>query len=256
MRSLAASASAAAAARAKAPAAPAPVPSPVDPRAEEFRRILGVQFFVGQAQRAIELLSDGGLLVVPAAPALKNLPWDAPYREALLQADVALTDSSLMVLLWNLLQRDSIPRLSGLEYLLALLRLPALRQPGQSFWIMPSPASADTNLAWLRQHGIPVSPEDVYLAPIYSSCISDEPLLLALRHRRPAHIVVALGGGTQERLGLYLKRHLRPLPAIHCIGWLFRCLSQPSRFIPRYWSARKLVSLMFRYRDRLPVPQP
>jgi UDP-N-acetyl-D-mannosaminuronic acid transferase (WecB/TagA/CpsF family) len=88
--------------------------------------------------------------------------------------------------------------------------------------------------------------------------------------------MLTIGGGTQEKLGFYLKRHLSFLPAIHCIGaaiaflsgdqvripawadqlflgWLFRCLYQPSRYIPRYWEARKLFSLMHRYRDRLPA---
>ena len=68
-------------------------------RSQEFRQILGLRFFVGGAQRAIELLANGGLLVVPAAPALKNLSQDLAYREALLQADVAIADSSLMVML-------------------------------------------------------------------------------------------------------------------------------------------------------------
>jgi UDP-N-acetyl-D-mannosaminuronic acid transferase (WecB/TagA/CpsF family) len=87
---------------------------------------------------------------------------------------------------------------------------------------------------------------------------------------------VTIGGGTQERLGLYLKRNLQPLPAIHCIGaaiaflsgdqvriplwadrlylgWLFRCLSEPGRYVPRYWSARKLIGIMLRYREQMPV---
>jgi N-acetylglucosaminyldiphosphoundecaprenol N-acetyl-beta-D-mannosaminyltransferase len=247
----------------------------------EFRQILGLRFFVGGAQRAIELLADGGLLVVPAAPALKNLACDLPYREALLQADIAIADSSLMVMLWNFMQKDNIRRLSGLEYLAELLTLSDAREPGGSFWIMPSPASAATNLAWLRQQGIEVLPEDVYLAPVYPAAIEpavikDEALLQAIRDRRPRHIIVTLGGGTQERLGYYLKQNLWPLPSIHCIGaaiaflsgdqvripmwadrlylgWLFRCLSEPARYVPRYWSARKLVGLMLRYRERLPV---
>jgi UDP-N-acetyl-D-mannosaminuronic acid transferase (WecB/TagA/CpsF family) len=92
-------------------------------------------------------------------------------------------------------------------------------------------------------------------------------------------VVVTIGGGTQERLGLYLKRHLSYLPAIHCIGaaiaflsgdqvhiptwadrrylgWLFRCVSNPKRFVPRYWDARQLFGLMVRYRDTLPVAPP
>jgi hypothetical protein len=105
--------------------------SAVEPaiRSEEFCQILGGRFFVGGAQRAIELLAKGGLLVVPDAPALKNLPHDDGYREALLQADVAIADSSLMVTVWNLIQKDSIRRLSGLEYLPQGARSQKLRQP-------------------------------------------------------------------------------------------------------------------------------
>lgn len=242
-----------------------------------FRRILGVKFFVGGAREAIELLSDGGLLVVPAAPALKNLPVDIAYREALLEADFAIADSALMVLVWNFIQRDSIRRLSGLEYLIELLTVPAVKKASGSFWIMANPESADRNLTWLAAHGVDVLPEDVYLAPFYGSSIEDEALLQKIRQRKPRHIIVTIGGGTQERLGLYLKRNLEALPAIHCIGaaiaflsgdqvqipwwadrfylgWVFRCISEPKRYVPRYWSARKLVSLMVRFRGGLPVP--
>jgi N-acetylglucosaminyldiphosphoundecaprenol N-acetyl-beta-D-mannosaminyltransferase len=254
--------------------------SAVEPgtRGAEFRQILGVRFFVGGAQRAIDLLAKGGLLVVPAAPALKNLSRDLAYREALLQSDLAITDSSLMVMIWNFTQKDNIRRLSGLEYLSELLSRPEVRGIGGAFWIMAGQESATTNLAWLRQQGIEVLPEDVYLAPIYHGVIDDEPLLRAIRDRRPRHVIITLGGGTQERLGFYLKKNLHPLPAIHCIGaaiaflsgdqvhipmwadrlylgWLFRCLSEPSRYVPRYWSARKLISLLLRYRERLPVSQ-
>jgi len=191
-------------------------------------------------------------------------------------ADVALADSGLMVMIWNLVQKDHIPRLSGLKYLRELLTHPDVKQPGRSLWIMASPTSAAKNLAWLREQGIAVPRECVYLAPMYGEIIEDERLLRQIRECRPAHVIVTVGGGTQERLGLYLKRNLTPLPAIHCIGaaiaflsgdqvqiprwadrmylgWLFRCLSEPKRYVPRYWSARKLVSLMLRYREVLPI---
>jgi UDP-N-acetyl-D-mannosaminuronic acid transferase (WecB/TagA/CpsF family) len=90
--------------------------------------------------------------------------------------------------------------------------------------------------------------------------------------------VVTIGGGTQERLGLYLKQNLSYLPAIHCIGaaiaflsgdqvhipvfadklylgWLYRCISDPRRYVPRYWEARRLLGLMVRYRSELPPLQ-
>jgi len=241
---------------------------------EPFRQILGIKFFTGGVVEAVDRISTGGLLVVPAAPALKDIPWNLSYREALLNADLTITDSAFMVLIWNISQRDSIQRLSGLTYLRELLQRQDLRKPGNTFWVMASPSSAVRNTAWLRSNGFGVAPEDVYLAPLYKDEIADEALLAKLRERRPRHIVLTLGGGTQERLGYYLKRNLDFRPAIHCIGaaiaflsgdqvripvwadrfylgWLFRCVSE-SRYVSRYWSARKLLPLILRYRDSLP----
>ena len=36
------------------------------------------------------------------------------------------------------------------------------------------------------------------------------------------------------------------------VGWLFRSIAQPRIFIPRFWSARTLPWLMWKYRDQLP----
>ena len=241
-----------------------------------MHRILGIDFFDGPAADAIVILRRGGLLVVPAAPALKDLDTNADYRESLLNADLAITDSAFMVLIWNMLQSEKIRRLSGLEYLRELLRDPDVRHSGNTLWIMASPVSAKRNIEWLAQQGIAIAQDCLYMAPIYGNgAISDPALLERLQQLRPRHVVVTLGGGTQERLGLYLKRNLEHLPAIHCVGaaiaflsgdqvripvwadrfylgWLLRSLSEPTRYVPRYWGARKLFALMFRYRDRLP----
>ncbi len=243
-----------------------------------FQRILGVDFFCGTAHQTIAQMKGGGLLVVPAAPALKDLPTNAAYREALLHADLAITDSAFMVLIWNFISRERVPRVSGLEYLKELLLEPDLREPGNTLWIMASPKSAATNISWLRSQGIDLRDQDIYMAPLYKGEIVDGPLLEKMRVHRYRHVVVTVGGGTQERLGLYLKRNLGYLPAIHCIGaaiaflsgdqvhiptwadktgmgWLLRCLSKPTAYVPRYWAARKLVWLMLRYRSELPPLQ-
>jgi N-acetylglucosaminyldiphosphoundecaprenol N-acetyl-beta-D-mannosaminyltransferase len=242
-----------------------------------FQQILGVRFFVGDAHGAIsEVSRKGGLVVVPAAPALKNLAVDKGYREALLGADFAIADSAFMVLVWNLIDSNRIPKLSGLKYLRALVAQPEFQTLGNTFWVMPTPAGAQRNLRWLRQNGVDVANEDVYLAPIYGQAISDDELLARIEERRPRHIILGLGGGTQERLGLFLKQRLSYRPAIHCIGaaiaflsgdqvhipvwadalylgWLYRTMADPRRFVPRYWDARHLAPLMLKYRDRLPV---
>jgi UDP-N-acetyl-D-mannosaminuronic acid transferase (WecB/TagA/CpsF family) len=237
---------------------------------------LGVDFFQGTAAEAVARMEGGGLLVVPAAPALKDLGTNANYREALLNADLTIADSAFMVIVWNRLQRDSITRLSGLEYLRELLTKPYIHEPGNCIWIMANPQSAKRNLDWLAAQGITVPDECVSLAPMYGSEIEDKPLLEMLERVRPKHVILTVGGGTQERLGLYLKRNLSYLPAIHCIGaaiaflsgdqvkipvwadrnylgWLYRSVSEPRRYVPRYWEARKLFLMLFRYRERLPI---
>jgi UDP-N-acetyl-D-mannosaminuronic acid transferase (WecB/TagA/CpsF family) len=241
----------------------------------QFQTILGVDFFCGNAHDAIERMRNGGLLVVPAAPALKDLPENAAYREALLHADLAITDSAFMVLIWNAISKRRVPRVSGLEYLKELLREPDVREPGSTLWIMASPKSARTNIEWLRSQGFELRNEDIYMAPMYQGDIVDPALIQTMTAHRYRHVIVTIGGGTQERLGLYLKRSLPYLPAIHCIGaaiaflsgdqvyiptwadktgtgWLFRCVSKPGAYIPRYWGARKLLWLLLRYRTQLP----
>ncbi|HEY1803082.1 MAG TPA: WecB/TagA/CpsF family glycosyltransferase [Terracidiphilus sp.] len=248
--------------------------------ATRYETILGVRFFIGTAQDAIDEISrKGGLVVVPSAPGLKNLPRDQTYRDALLGADFAIADSGLMVLLWNLMQRNRIPKLSGLKYLRVLIEQEDFRQPGGSFWVMPSPKAAERNMVWLRHTGVLVNDEDSYVAPIYNGEIRDVQLIERLDQRRPKHVILGVGGGTQEQLGFYLKQNLSYRPAIHCIGaaiaflsgdqvripswidelglgWLWRSISNPRRFVPRYWNARHLVPLMLRYRDRMPLERP
>ena len=245
-----------------------------------FHRILGIEFFDGSATDAIEIMRAGGLLVVPSAPTLKDIESNLDYRDSILNADLAITDSAFMVLVWNLLQPNRIKRLSGLRYLHHLLREPDVRRPGNALWIMASPISARRNRDWLRGQRITLPDDNIYLAPMYNGGpIVDPPLLERIDRLRPQHIIVTVGGGTQERLGLYLKRNLSYRPAIHCIGaaiaflsgdqvripiwadryylgWLFRSLSEPKRYIPRYWDARKLLPLMLRYRSELPALKP
>jgi N-acetylglucosaminyldiphosphoundecaprenol N-acetyl-beta-D-mannosaminyltransferase len=244
-------------------------------RGGNSRRILGIDFFSGGPREAIARIRPGGLLVVPAAPALMNLSSDDGYRRALLEADLAITDSAFMVMVWNLLEGDNLRRLSGLEYFSELIGDPEFRRDGSALYVMASAESARTNVAWLESQGIRIEPHQIYIAPVYRHEVKDPALLERILSFRPRHIVITVGGGIQERLGLYLKLSLDYLPAIHCIGaaiafrsgdqviippiadrlslgWLFRCLWRPGSYVPRYWAARKLAWLLFSYRAQLP----
>jgi N-acetylglucosaminyldiphosphoundecaprenol N-acetyl-beta-D-mannosaminyltransferase len=242
----------------------------------QYRHILGIRFYVGKAHEAVERGARPGLVIVPAAPALVEMSRDANYRQALLEADLVITDSGLMVIFWNIMMKDSIHRVSGLRYLKVLLQRPEFRKPHAVLWVMPSEQSSRRNMRWLCSQDCPTQPEDCYVAPKYDSReIEDEELLKLIRKRQPRHIIIGLGGGVQERLGLYLKRRCDHGPAIHCIGaaigflsgdqvripawadqwvlgWLFRCASNPGRFVPRYAKGLRLPITLWRYRNRMP----
>ncbi len=241
-----------------------------------YRRILGIRFFIGDTPAAVELGVRAGLVVVPAAPALMELARDREYREALLEADLAVTDSGFLVLLWNTMKLDRIQRVSGLAYLKTLMARPEFREPGTVLWVMPSQDSLERNVGWLNAEGYPTLKEDCYVAPKYSSGkIVDKALVELINERNPRHVIIGLGGGVQEKLGLYLKKQCTARPAIHCIGaaigfltgdqvkipawadqwilgWLFRCAANPRRFVPRYAKALMLPMVLWRYHDRMP----
>jgi N-acetylglucosaminyldiphosphoundecaprenol N-acetyl-beta-D-mannosaminyltransferase len=149
-----------------------------------FQQILGVRFFVGDAQGAIDEVSQhGGLVVVPAAPALKNLAVDKGYREALLGGGFCHCRQRFHGAAVEFDRSQSHSKLSGLKYLRALIEEPDFRSLGNTFWVMPTAGSAQRNLRWLRQSGVNVANEDVYLAP---SMGRDLGRRVAGAHRRAA----------------------------------------------------------------------
>lgn len=242
-----------------------------------LRRILGVDFFVGTIEQATDRAVEGGLVVAPSAPGLAvDLVKSASYREALTTADMAVTDSGYMVLLWRLFTGEKLPRHSGLKLIRAVLAREDLKAPGAIFWVMPSAEESARNLAWLQGQGFATTEADVYLAPHYKpGPIHDEALLERIEARRPRVVMLAIGGGVQERLGCGLRERLSYRPGILCLGaaiafltggqasippwadrlflgWLLRLLSSPRKFWRRYWDALRLAPLLNRHRDRLP----
>jgi N-acetylglucosaminyldiphosphoundecaprenol N-acetyl-beta-D-mannosaminyltransferase len=112
-------------------------------------------------------------------------------------------------------------------------------------------------------------------ASVSSDDVEDRALLTILEQRKPKHIIIGIGGGTQEKLGLYLREHLSYRPAIHCIGaalafltgdqkpipmwadrlylgWFFRLARAPRRYARRFSPAFRLPGMIWRYGEELP----
>ena len=239
-------------------------------------QILGVRFFNGPAIEIVDLVSrTGGMVVAPAAPSMVNLRYDRDYRDALAAAEFAIADSGWMVLLWKIMAGRRLTRISGLAYTKRLLEHETVRNANAVIWIVPSPSARDKLVDLLRCREIPVADANVYVAPRYARPVRDETLLDRIRHQGPAHIVIAVGGGKQDKLGHYLKPRLDYKPAIHCIGaalgfltgdqikipgwadrlylgWLLRLFAQPHIFIPRLTRALELPWLIIKYGEKLP----
>jgi UDP-N-acetyl-D-mannosaminuronic acid transferase (WecB/TagA/CpsF family) len=242
---------------------------------DSFRKILGVRFYISELEGLLDLLEDGGLIVFPSAPVMVRLADDPAHREAMESADIAVTDSAYMVILWLLRTGERVRRISGLRLLRGLFARGGLWGRGDTFWVMPSAGDAEGNIAWLRANGFDVSAEDAYVAPMYprQGPISDPGLLELLGKRRPKWVFIALSGGVQERLGADLRARLGYKPSILCIGgaiaflsgrqtaipvwadrlalgWLLRFISSPAAFSAKLRGVERLAPMIWKYGSR------
>ena len=110
-----------------------------------------------------------------------------------------------------------------------------------------------------------------YLAPIYKTNkeLNDKKLLKKITKIKPNFIMINLGGGTQEVLGLYLKKNLKFKSSIICtggaisfftgdqapinnfidtfyLGWLIRLIFNPFIFFKRFMYALKLLPIVMK----------
>jgi len=239
------------------------------------RQILGIQFFNGDVDEAVaSMIRDGGFLVAPSGTCFARLREDETYRRAVVAADLAIADSGLMVVLWRLLRRESVQRISGLKYSKRLLA--RLKGEGtEVFWVLPTESARQKLFDWSRREAVSIDRENSYVAPRYGSDVEDRKLIALIQEHRPMHVIIAIGSGAQEKLGYYLREHLSYRPAIHCIGaalgfitgdqpaipdwadrfflgWLWRLVAQPSIFISRLSRALELPWLIWKYGEKLP----
>lgn len=237
-------------------------------------KILGIDFFNGQVEEVVDILKDGGLLVVPSGPGLASIPNDITYYKSLRSADLVIADSGYMALLWNTTHSVKVNRISGLEFLTVFFSDEEIINENDLFLVNPRKEESDSNLIYLNNNGYKLSDDHSYIAPIYEkNKIEDEALLEILEEKKPKYVIINLGGGVQEVLGAYLKKNLSYKPAIICtgaaiafltgeqahipnwadklfLGWLIRCIEKPKQFIPRYLNAFKLMTVMLQFNPK------
>ena len=240
------------------------------------RQVLGIRFFNGSADEAIQLMTQGGgFLVAPSGTCFARLREDETYRRAILAADLAIADSGLMVVLWRLFRGEKIERNSGLKYLRHLLAEIKGERSGIVFWVVPSERARQKLFEWSERGTFQLTSESCHVAPRYGLEVEDRTLLKLIEQHRPAQVIIAIGSGAQEKLGHYLRENLSYRPAIHCIGaalgfvtgdqaaipdwadrlyvgWLWRLFAQPRTFVPRLARGLELPWLLWKYGDTLP----
>ncbi len=238
-------------------------------------QILGIKFYNGLVNGVFDFLNEkGGLLTVPAAPALVTIKEDKEYYNALLKSDIVIPDSGYMVLIWNIFFKNKLKKISGLEFINHFLSQSDRVNQGKLFLINPSELDGQINTQYLKNSGFDLEETYNYTAPFYKNNIVDVNLLDQLEKHTPKWILINIGGGTQEKLGFYLKENLTYKPVILCtgaalafktgrqgkmpkwmdqiyLGWLHRCFSNPKTFIPRYLKGFKLLSLVLKHKNNI-----
>ena len=239
-------------------------------------KILGIDFFNESIDKCYNhLKSNGGLLTVPSGPGLASIPDEAVYYQSLLNSDVVIADSGYMALIWNMISKQKVKRISGLAFINFFVEAyPKEEIFKQIFLVNPTPDEQRANLAYYQSLGVSISEENCYLAPMYKAGeIMDAELLKILDVQKPHWVFLNIGGGVQEILGSWLKDNLSYKPSIICtgaaiafktgkqvdipvwadeayLGWFFRIWSSPAKYYRRYWDALSLANLLFHYKSK------
>lgn len=236
----------------------------------------GVKFWNGSLDVLIETLErEGGYMVVPAAPAMCDMPVDRYYATALVEANFAVIDSGYVAILMMLENLRLVNRISGLRFLQRFLdpASPAQIHRKKVLWVMPSSNEKELLASYLKNSGFADDLQRYYLAPFYrtSKDFQDQILVDQISLFRPDWVILCIGGGKQEKLANCLCKRFGNSIRVVCtgaaisfltggqaniptwadrmfLGWFFRMLKNPKLFGKRYLSALKLPLVVHRIR--------
>jgi N-acetylglucosaminyldiphosphoundecaprenol N-acetyl-beta-D-mannosaminyltransferase len=236
------------------------------------RRLFNIPFCCDPYEKISPLFKDKKFIVVPSGPGLSEIDTNPKYYDALQNADFALPDSGLMVLLLKFISIN-IKKLSGPKFFRELVQENTLKREHSIFTIDPSDMLSENNRRYLNSIEIPITSAYQYVAPMYEVSDIVDPELISVLEALPIppdFILINLGGGIQERLGFYIKNKYSKSVNIICtgaaisiingdqtnikywvdkyhLGWFKRIISSPNPYFIRYVKAVRFIWIFFKY---------
>ena len=213
-----------------------------------------------------KIINKKGLFVFPSAPGLASIDEKDNYHDSLKRADYVFFDSGFFVLLLKLLKNINVKKFSGYKFLSFFFQHLKYNNNKSVLSIDPNKKFSKSNKEYLKKLG--VKKVYNYLAPKYdANNVVDKKLLKKIIKLKLNYILINIGGGTQEVLGLYLKKNLKTNVTILCtggaisfftgdqapinnlidrfyLGWFVRLIFNPFTFYKRYLYALKLFPMV------------
>ena len=217
-----------------------------------------------------KIIEKKGLFLFPSGPGLASIETEKKYFEALKAANYNFFDSGYFVLLLRYLKKIKVNKLSGYIFIKSFLKYIKKNNNKKLFLIDPSIKLSLSNRKLFKKKGVIKKNLYNYIAPQYNpKLILDKKLLNIIKKIRPDYILINIGGGTQEILGLYIKKNINFKCTILCngaaisfftgdqapinafldkffFGWLIRIIFNPIIFLPRYLRTIKLISIVLK----------
>ena len=231
----------------------------------KFKGITFKNFDIKDFKKIIE---KKGLFLFPSGPGLSTIEKEMPYLRALKNADYNFFDSGYFVLLLKYFKKIDVNKFSGYLFIKLFLEYIKKNNNKKLFLVDPNIRLSVSNTKLFNNIGVVKKNINNYIAPHYDSkSISDKRLLNIVKNIKPDYILLNIGGGTQEILGLYLKDNINFKCTIMCtgaaisfftgdqapinvffdkiyLGWLIRIIFNPIVFLPRYLKTLKLINIV------------
>ena len=213
-----------------------------------------------------KIILKKGLYTFPSGPGIASIDTSTEYYNSLKKADLVFFDSGFFILLLKILKNINVKKFSGYKFLRLFFIYLKSNDKKIIFSIDPNKKFSRANKLYLKNLGLKKSYH--YLAPNFdSNNVLDKKLLKKIIKAKPDFIMINIGGGIQEILGLFLKQNLKSKVTIICtggaisfftgdqapindlidklfLGWIVRLVFNPFVFFKRYLIALKLIPMV------------